>query len=66
MRVLLILSLVGWAIWFVAAGLTSNIDLIDIALFIGGFSGVTWNVLTTTLQLATDRVSRGARAVRLG
>lgn len=53
MRMLLILSLIGWAIWFIAAGLTSNIYLIGVALFIGGFSGVTWNVLTITLRQTT-------------
>ncbi|MBG6192270.1 MFS family permease [Arthrobacter sp. CAN_A212] len=53
MRVLLILSLTGWAIWFIAAGVTSNIYLIGAALFIGGLSGVTWNVLTITLRQST-------------
>lgn len=53
MRVLLILSLAGWAIWFIAVGVTSNIYLIGAALFIGGLSGVTWNVLTITLRQTT-------------
>lgn len=53
MRTLLILSLLGWAIWFIAPGITSNIYLIGAALFIGGFSGVTWNVLTITLRQST-------------
>ncbi|NJC21080.1 MFS family permease [Arthrobacter pigmenti] len=53
MRTLLVLSLLGWAVWFVAPGITANVYLVGVALFIGGFSGVTWNVLTVTLRQST-------------
>lgn len=52
-RRMLLLSLAGWALWFVAPGVTSNVILIGLALLIGGFCGVTWNVLTVTLRQAT-------------
>lgn len=50
MKLLLMLSLAGWAVWFAAPGITSNAVLVGVALFIGGFAGVTWNVLTITLR----------------